>query len=69
MKQLQNIIGHSEEASPIQTSKSLALIKNEKRHDFLEKVGIYPIIITPKNMVALQVDLGIPWEKLKCMTR
>ena len=44
-------------------------IEDEKKHDILEKAGIYPAVITPENMVAMKADLGIPWEKLKCMAR
>ena len=55
MEQLKNKSGHSEE--------------EEKRHDILEKAGINPAIITPENIVAKKVDLGIPWEKFKCMER
>ena len=69
MKQLHNTSGHSEEASAIQTSKIVTSIEDEKRHDILEKAGIYAAVITPENMVAMKVDLGIPWEKLKCMAR
>ena len=69
MEQLQNTSGHSEKASGIQTSKLVTSIEDEKRHDILEKVGIYPAVITPENMVAMKADLGIPWEKLKCMAR
>ena len=68
MKQLHNTSGHSEEASAIQTSKLVTSIEDEKRH-ILEKAGIYPAVITPENMVAMKADLGIPWEKLKCMAR
>ena len=69
MEQLQNTSGHSEEASTIQTSKLVTSIEDEKRHDILEKAGISPAVITPENMVAMKVDLEIPWEKLKCMAR
>ena len=67
MEQLQNTSGHSEEASAIQTSKLAISIWDGKRHDILEKVGISPAVITPKNMAAMKVDLGMPWEKVKCM--
>ena len=69
MEQLQNTSGHSEEASVIQTSKLVTSIEDEKRHDILGRTGISPAVITPENMVAMKVDLGIPWENLKCMAR
>ena len=68
-EQLQNTNGHSEEASGPQTSKLVTSIEDKKRHDILEKAGISPRVITPENMVAMKADLGIPWEKLKCMAR
>ena len=69
MEQLQNIRGHSEEASAIQNSNLVTSIEDKKRHDILEKAGIYPAVITPENMVAMKADLEIPWEKLKCIAR
>ena len=69
MEQLQNTSGHSEEASAIQTSELVTSIEDQKRHGILEKVGISPVVITPENMMTMKVDLGIPWEKLKCMAR
>ena len=69
MEQLQNTKGHSEEASAIQTSKLVISIEDEKGDDILEKAGISPSVITPENMVAMKVDLGILWEKRKCMAR
>ena len=44
-------------------------IDDDKRHDILEKAAIYPAVITPENMMAIKLDLGIPWEKLNCMPR
>ena len=69
MEQLQNTSGLSEEASATQTSKLVTSIEDEKRHDILQKAGISPAIITPESMMAMTVDLAIPWEKLKCMAR
>ena len=69
MEQLQNTSRHLEEASVIQTSKLVTSIEDKKRHDILEKAGVAPAVITPENRVAIKVDLGIPWEKLKCMAR
>ena len=57
------------EASAIQTPKLVTSIKDDKRHDILEKAGISPAVITPENMITIKVDLGIPWQKLKCMAR
>ena len=69
MEQLQNTSGQSEEASTNQTSKLVTSIKDEKRHDILKKAGIYPAVITTENMVAMIADLGIPWDKPKCMAK
>ena len=41
MQQLQNTSGHSEETSAIQTSIEVTSIEDEKKHNVLEKVGIY----------------------------
>ena len=65
----QNTSGHSEEAFAIQTSKLVISIEDEKRRDILEKAGIYPAVITPENLVAMKADLGISWEKPKCLAR
>ena len=40
-----------------------------RKDDILQKTGIHPAVITPENMVAMKADLGIPWEKRKCMAR
>ena len=44
-------------------------LMDEKRHDILEKAAIHPAVITPENIVAIKLDLGIPWEKLNSMAR
>ena len=44
-------------------------IDDEKRHDILEKAAVYPVVITPENMLAIKLDLGILWEKLNYMAR
>ena len=69
MEQLQNTSGHSEKVSANQASKLVTSIEDEERHDILEKAGLSPAVISPKNMVAMKVDLGIPLEKRKCMAR
>ena len=33
------------------------------------KAGIVAADITIEKMVAMKVDIGIPWEKVKCMAR
>ena len=33
------------------------------------KAGIVAASITPEEIVATKVDMGIPWEKVKCMAR
>ena len=68
MEQLKNTSGYLEEASAIQTSKLATTFEYENRY-ILEKTGILSAVIIPENMVAMRVDLGILWEKLKCITR
>ena len=58
-----------EETFAIQTSKWVKSSEDEKRHNVMKKAGIIPAVITPENMMAVKFDIGIPWEKLKCMSR
>ena len=53
----------------MKTSKLVTSIDDEKRQDIVEKAAVYPAVITPENMVAMKLDLRIPWEKCNCMPR
>ena len=61
--------GHSKEACALNTFKLVTSIDGEKRHDILEKAALYAAVITPENMLAIKLDLGILWEKLNYMAR
>lgn len=54
---------------PIQTGNLLKSIKKDQRLEILTKANISPIDISPEEMVAMKVDLGVPWEKIKNMAR
>ena len=68
MGQLNNTCGSTEKASVVQTSKLLKSFEEGNRKNILMKDGIF-VDITPKEMVAMKVDMGIPWEKVKYIAR
>ena len=69
MGQLNNTCGNTEKASLVQTSKLLKSFEEDHRKNILMKDGIVVADIPPKEMVAMKVDMGIPWEKVKCIAR
>ena len=69
MGQLNNTSGNTEKASVLQTSKLLKSFEEDHRKSILMKAGIVATDIAPEEMVAMKVDMGIPWEKVKCMAR
>ena len=69
MSQLNNTCGNTEKTSVVQTSKLLKSFEEDHRKNILMKAGIFVADITPKEMVAMKVDMGLPWEKVKCMAR
>ena len=69
MVQLNNASGNAEKASVVQTSKLLKSFEEDHRKNILMKAGILAADIAPEEMVAMKVDMGIPWEKVKCMAR
>ena len=69
MRQLNNTCGNTEKASLVQTSKLLNSFEEDHRKNILMKAGIVAAGITPEEIVAMKVDMGIPWEKIKCMAR
>ena len=44
-------------------------LSRDQRSQILKSAKISPIEIGAEEMVAMKVDLGIPWEKLKNMAR
>ena len=69
MGQLNNTCGNTEKASLVQTSKLLKSFEEDHRKNILMKDSIVVADIPPKEMVAMKVDMGIPWEKVKCIAR
>ena len=69
MGQLNNTYGNTEKASLVQTSKLLKSFEEDHRKNILMKDGIVAADIAPEEMVAMKVDMGIPWEKVKCIAR
>ena len=61
--------GSSEDAVTEQTSKLISSIDFEKRQKILEKAKIPRAEIPENVMVAMKVDMFIPWEKIKTMSR
>jgi len=69
LKQIQESSGKSTAATGVQTRKIIQSLDEDTRRDILNEANIDSIEIGPQQMVAMEVDLGIPWEKLKCMSR
>ena len=52
--------------------QTASLVKNfgeNERQKILKKANISAVEITPEEMAALKANMGIPWEKLKTMSR
>ena len=69
LDQIESCSGSSEKALIIQTSKIVKSFSEENRSQILKEANISPIEIDEKEIVALKVNLGIPWEKVKSMAR
>ena len=63
MGQLNNTCGNTEKASVVQISKLLKSFEESHWKNILIKAGFVA------DIVAMKVDMGIPWEKVKCMAR
>ena len=44
-------------------------LTEDHRKNILMKAGIVAADTTSEEMVAMKVDMGIPWEKGKCISR
>ena len=64
---IENSCGKSSLTS--QVGSLLKGVKMEQRSEILKMANIKPMEINAEEMVAMKVDLGIPWEKLKLMAR
>ena len=67
--QLNNACRNAEKASVVQTSRLLKSFEEGHRKNILMKVGIVVADIAPKELVAMKVDMGTPWEKVKRIAR
>lgn len=63
------VTGGKAENALKQTSHLLKSFRHEDRIEILKNSNISSVAITPEAMVALKVDMGIPWEKMKTMAR
>ena len=61
--------GETSESVQIQVSKLVKSFGYDDRKAILEQANIQPSEIIAEEMVAMKVDLGIPWEKMKTMGR
>lgn len=66
---LQTTSGSSIDAKTAQTSKLLSTMDLECRQKILEKAKIPKAEISEDIMVAMKVDMSIPWEKMKTMSK
>ena len=60
--------GKSNGAVTIQTGKLVKSLGVEERQQILKTAGI-SMELGEEELVAMKVDMGIPWEKLKTMSR
>ena len=61
--------GTSTEAHAAQTGELLKSFEESQRQDILRMAKIGNSEITAEEMVALKADMGVPWTKLKIMSR
>ena len=61
----------SGESTKSLVKQTAAIVKSfaEERNAILRKTNISAVEITPEEMVTLKSDMGIPWEKLKTVSR
>ena len=67
--QLNNKCRNAEKASVVQTSRLLKSFEEDHRKNILMKADMVVADIAPKELVAMKVDMGIPWEKVKRIAR
>ena len=61
--------GSTEASVSIQAGKMVKFFDEETRSSILKEANISSVDICPETMIAMKVDMGIPWEKLKTMSR
>ena len=55
----------SKDSQITQTAKLVKSFQDEEKEAILKKAKIATPEITAEQMVAMKIDIGIPWEKLK----
>lgn len=58
-----------ENGKNIQAALFLKSTGAEQRQAILEEGNISPVEINAKTLVAMKADMGIPWEKMKTISR
>ena len=66
---LEMVAGSSKESTTLQTGLLLKSFDVEERQSILEISKIEKSYISADNLVAMKADLGMPWEKMKAMSR
>ena len=66
---LSTISGISNEAVSVQAGKLVKSFDQDTRLNILKIANIPPVEISPEHMIAMKVDLAIPWKKLKTISR
>ena len=61
--------GDSNQAFEAQTSSFVKSLDEEQRQNILKEANITSAKISEDMMVAMKVDMRVPWEKLKTMSR
>ena len=59
----------SKDASMLQAGKMIKSFGKQERAEIIKSSNIPNVEIGKEALVAMKVDLGIPWEKLKTMSR
>ena len=69
LKSQLEITSGSQDSAILQTGELFKSFGTEERKVILEKVHIKPAEIFAYRLVAMKTDVGIPWEKLKTISR
>ena len=69
MNMMKTTSGETTNAMVSQTAKLIKSCDVEKRKAILKSAKIPSADIPENTLVAMKVDMGIPWEKLKTMSR
>ncbi|XP_047130965.1 V(D)J recombination-activating protein 1-like [Hydra vulgaris] len=69
LKHFETVAGNSCDSSISQTSKLLLSFEPDQRQSILSNTKLNHTKISANVMVAMKTDMGIPWEKLKVMSR